>query len=185
MGFHSHQLRILYGGGDGGPQKGRPGRPHPRIFPFVHGRLTRGKFQVTGGQLKASRWSDRASSMDQPVVCHSPFLQSLRCKGKEGIRGEHAPPPPRGEQQSKPQGRPWLVSLELARLGPVGHPCAPKMPSTGGSCPSTQGHLLERAALVLFRLTLSPQPAPPPPLWGHHRGWHSVLPVRWLPALSR
>lgn len=61
--------------------------PHLRTFPFVHGRLTSGR---DSGQLNAP-WLERASSMDQPVVCHSPVLQSLRCKGKEEIREEHGP----------------------------------------------------------------------------------------------
>lgn len=143
-----------------------------------------GKIQVTGGQLKAPRWSKRASSMDQPVVCHSPVLRSLRCKGKEGIRGEHAPHPGQGEQQSKPQGRPWLVSPELAGLGPASRPLCPKdaqhgwqlsqhtRSPSGGSYPD-----------ALQINSVSPA-CSPPLLWGPTGGWHSVLPVRWLPVLS-
>lgn len=48
---------------------------------------------------------------------------------------------------------------------PIGHPfMPPKMPSTDGSCPSTQGHLLVGAALMLCRLTVSPAHLPHPPL---------------------
>lgn len=119
-----------------------------------------GKIQVAGGQLKTPRWSERASSMDQPVVCHSPVLQSLRRKGKEGIRGEHGPPPGEGNSRaSHREGLGWLP-LNWPALAQPAALCAPKMPSTGGSCPIVQGHLLEGVALMLFGLTLSPQPAP-------------------------
>ena len=77
--------------------------------------------------------------------------------------------PPRGNSRaSHKEGIGWLPANWPALAQPAAL-CAPKMPNTGGSCPDTQGHLLEGAALMLFRLTLSPQPAPPTAL-GPHRG---------------
>lgn len=57
------------------------------------------------------------------------------------------------------QGTGWFPTSWPAMAQPAAL-CALKMPSTSGSCPGTQGHLLEGAALMLFRLTLSPQPNP-------------------------
>lgn len=71
------------------------------------------------------------------------------------------------------EGLGWLPTNRPA-LAQTAALCAPKMPSTGGSCPSTQGHLLEGAALMLFRLTpvfpACPHPHPQPRCWGPHRG---------------
>lgn len=85
------------------------------------------------------------------------------------------------------EGLGWLPMNRPALAQPAAL-CAPKMPSTGGSCPSTQGHLLEGAALMLFRLTphlpsLPPTPTSSPDAGGPAGGWHSLLPVRWLPVL--
>lgn len=71
---------------------------------------------------------------------------------------------PQGEQQSEPPGRHWLVSHELAGLGPASCPLCPKDAQHGWQLSGSQGHLLEGAALMLCRLTISPAcPCPPPP----------------------
>lgn len=181
MGSYSHTVKILcVEGGDSKSKGARAGTPHLRTFPFVHGRLTSGK--DSGRRWPAKRPSVGESI--QPVVCHSPVLLSLRCKGKEGIRGEHGPLES-GGQQSEPQGRPWPVSHTLAGLGPASRPLCPKdaqhgwqlsqhtRSPSGGSCPN-----------VLQIKSVSPA-CPPSHCSGAPTGaWHSVLPVRWLPVLS-
>lgn len=112
---------------------------HPRTFPFVHGRLTSGK-------EPGCRWP-QGGSLNQPVVCHSPVFQNPRCKRKEGIkRGARAPGG--NSRVSHREGTGWLPTNWPALAQPAAL-CAPKPPRTGGSCPSTQGHLLEGAALML------------------------------------
>ena len=123
---------------------GEPGTPHLRTLPFVRGRLTSEKDSCR-------RWSTKGPSVRASIqhgpACHLSLTcsQSPRCEGKEGIRGEHGPP--QGEQQSKPQGRHWLASRELASLGPASCPLCPKdaqhgwqlsrhtRSPSGGSCP--------------------------------------------------
>lgn len=90
-------------------------------------------------------------------------------------------------EQSKPRGRPWPVSPELASRGPACRPVCPedarhgwqlsestRSPS-GGSCPD-----------ALQINSVSPACTPPHNCSGGPTGgWHSMLPVRWLPVLSR
>lgn len=123
--------------------EGEPRTPHLRTFPSVPGRLTSEK--ESGCRWPTKGPSVRASIQHDPACRLSlNCSQSPRCKGKEGIRGEHGP---QGEQQSKPQGRHWLVSHELASLGPASCPLCPKdaqhgwqlsqhtRSPSGGSCP--------------------------------------------------
>lgn len=159
MGSYLHVIRNLFVEGGGREadvlwvsslaEEGEAETPHLRTFPFVHGRLTRRKDP-------SRRWP-----MGQPgPACRLSLTcsQSLRCKGKEGIkRGAWAPG---GNNRVSHREGIGLLPTNWPALAQPAALCAPKLPSTGGSCPKTQGHLLEGAALMLFRLTPSPQPAP-------------------------
>ena len=181
MGSYSYIVRVLYveGGGRGSEER-RAGMPHLRTFSFVHGRLA-------SGQDSGHRWpaTHSGSSVVRQSIQHgTAYCPSLTCSPepemqREEIRRKRASPGRGwGSRASHREGLGWFPQNQPALAQPAAL-CAPEMPSTGGSCPSPQGHLLEGAALMLFRLIPSLQPAPPATALGAPQGWHSVLPVRW------
>lgn len=94
--------------------------------------------------------------MAQPV---NHLFSESESRGKEGIREETCPwgrdcRSGHGESIGKFSTKQWTAAH---------WPClnGPKTPSADGSCPTTQGHLLVGASLMLCRLTVFPAHLPP------------------------
>lgn len=94
----------------------------------------------------------------QPVICHSPVLRACEQRGGRDQRGDLS----QGWGQRGASHKESIGKFPTKRPTVSHRPShyAPKMPSTDGSCPSTQGHLLLGAALMLCRLTVSPAHLP-------------------------
>lgn len=118
---------------------------------------------IQGGRLGPQATSKRPCSEQnhRGSACHLSFTYSQPgSRGKEGIREEACP----WGRDSGPGHRASIGKFPTKQQTAARWPSlnGPKTPSADGSCPSTQGHLLVGASLMLCRLTVSPAHLPPP-----------------------
>lgn len=115
-----------------------------------------GKTEATGHQQKTPQWA-KPSWPSLSSVIH--LLSEPGSRGKEGIREETRP----WGRDSGPGHRESIGKFPTKQQTVARWPSlnGPETPSADGSCPSTQGHLLLGASLMLCRLTVSPAHLPP------------------------
>lgn len=115
-----------------------------------------GKTEATGHQQKTPQWA-KPSWPSLSSVIH--LLSEPGSRGKEGIREETRP----WGRDSGPGHRESIGKFPTKQQTVARWPSlnGPETLSADGSCPSTQGHLLLGASLMLCRLTVSPAHLPP------------------------